>query len=348
MRENAKRLILPIAMATLLVALIASMIIFREKRETVNEVTLYGYFDTYVTIYDYTGGSKADFDASVALVDEALGKYNALFDIYDDAEYVVGIYEINARAGVAPVTVSEELIDFLEFSKEVHTITRGEVNVAMGAVLSLWHDAREAANKDPESAALPDTEALAHAAEHCDINSLVIDREAMTAYLSDPLSSLDVGAVAKGYAEERIAELLAARGCSGYLLDFGGNLRAIGEKPSGEGWTTGVENPSGTPAYSAIFGIKDTAVSTSGVYARYFVADGVRYHHIIDKDTLYPVNTFASVTAVVSDAGMADALSTALFCMSLADGQALISGIDGAGAVWVYPNGEVVKTENIK
>lgn len=348
MKENAKKLILPISMAALAVALIASMIVFREKKETVNEITLYGYFDTYVTIYDYTGGSKADFDASVALIDEALGKYNALFDIYDDVEGVVGIYEINERAGQGAVSVPAELIDFLEFCKEVNTLTGGEVNVAMGAVLSLWHDAREAANKNPESAALPDPEALARAAEHCDISSLVIDREALTAELTDPEASLDVGAVAKGYAEERIAELLAARGSDGYLLDFGGNLRAIGEKPNGDGWTTGVENPSGTPAYSAIFKIKDTAVSTSGVYARYFVVDGVRYHHIIDKDLLFPPTEFSSVTVVVKDAALADALSTALFCKSLLEGKALISQIEGAGAIWVYPNGEVIKTENLK
>ena len=160
--------------------------------------------------------------------------------------------------------------------------------------------------------------------------------------------SLDVGAIGKGYAVERTAEKLAEAGAEGYVLDVGGNLRIIGTKPSGDGFKMGIKDPFDKDGgYSKILVIADTSGVTSGGYERYFTVDGKKYHHIIDKDTLSPADKFASVTVITPDSGLADALSTALFCMDEAVGLSLVESLGQVEAVWVRNDGSVVCSSGI-
>ena len=196
--------------------------------------------------------------------------------------------------------------------------TGGEVNIAMGAVLLLWHDARAAAGKNPAEAKIPDMTALTQASGHTDINSIVIDEENSTVRITDPKARIDVGAIAKGFTTERIARLLIERKITSFVLDFGGNLRVIGEKPDGSGWNTGIRNPDplATTPYVRTLVLKNSSLVTSGTYERFFTVDGVRYHHIIDGETLMPSNRYASVSIHTESSAVADALSTAVFNMT--------------------------------
>ena len=129
---------------------------------------------------------------------------------------------------------------------------------------------------------------------------------------------LDLGGVAKGYASQQVAPLLREEGVDCALIDLGGSIQAMGSSPDGDPWSVGIRDPrSDSPEdYAAVVRVTDQAVVTSGMYERYFEQDGVRYGHIIDPDTGYPVdNGLASVTVVSPDATLADALSTALFVM---------------------------------
>ena len=338
-----------IAVIALSVALIAVLVLSLIKPGEVRKKTYYDLFDTVSTIYDYSGKSDKKFERTVKELEELFYYYDALFDIYAPAEGVTNLYDVNREATKAPVKVDSELLDFLEYSIEIHTLTHGEVNIAMGAVLSLWHDARTAASENPINAKPPSKEALTEAAKHCDITKIILDRDNSTVFLADPLMSLDVGAIAKGYATERAAKLLESKKIKGYALDMGGNLRTLGTKSDGSGWRTGVKNPDAfaeTP-YVYYLTLKNLSAVTSGDYERYFISDGVRYHHIIDSDTLMPASHFASVTIVVEDSGLADALSTALFCMDYESGKAIIEAIDGAFAVWVEKDG-TVKTAGVE
>ena len=136
-----------------------------------------------------------------------------------------------------------------------------------------------------------------------------------------------------------------ARGLTSALVSVGGNLRAIGKKPDGSQWTGGVENPwNASEVYTtdSLFGaainMSDMALVTSGDYQRYFVVDGKRYHHIIDPDTLWPAAYYNGVTVLCPDSGMADCLTTALFCMPLEEGQKLVESLDGVEAMWCTPD----------
>lgn len=239
-------------------------------------------------------------------------------------------------------------MDFLLYAKELYALTNGEMNVMLGSVLSLWHECRELAEEAPETASVPPMDVLKAACEHTDIELLEVDEENNTVRISDSLASIDVGALGKGYAAEMAARTLVELGTDNYLLNIGGNIRCIGAKTDGSDFITGVKDPFAPDALCAAVGIHNSACVTSGIYERYFTVDGVRYHHIIDKDTLQPAAYFASVTVVTENSALADALSTALFCMSREDGLALTEGLGGVDVIWIDNEGNISYTQGLE
>ena len=311
----------------------------QEKKEypTRGKTLSYVYFNTVSTITVHGEISDEDFNSYVKEAEATLSYYHKLFDIYYDYSGVTNLRTVNQKAGKEPVKVDDELLTFLEYCKELFTLTDGKTNVMMGAVLSIWHNYRSDGIYDPRSATIPTDEELDEAAKHISIDSLVIDREAGTVYITDPTASIDVGAIGKGYATERIYEKLKAMGADHVALNIGGNIRTIGVRADGEKWQTGLTNPDKTSSdFAARFQFGDTACVTSGNYERYYLVDGVKYHHIIDPDTLMPSTYFASVTIITEDSALADALSTALFCMSYSEGLELIEQLDkGVEVIWI-------------
>ena len=312
----------------------------------------YDVFDTVTQVIAYCE-SEEEFTRQMDALHADLEVYNQLYDIYNDYDGVVNVKTINDNAGKAPVQVDDRILSMLELARQMYDTTNGKLNVAMGSVLRIWHDHREAAENNQNEAdnTLPTQEELEAAAQHCDINNVVIDDEAKTVYLSDPEMSLDVGSVGKGYAVEMVCQAAQARGLTSALVSVGGNLRAIGTKPDGSQWTGGVENPwDASEVYTntsdSLFGsainMSDMALVTSGDYQRYFVVDGKRYHHLIDPDTLWPATYFNSVTVLSRDSGQADCLTTGLFCMPLEEGQKLVESLDGVEAMWCTPDKQVV------
>lgn len=307
------------------------------------------YFDTVCTVVGYEF-SEEEFNKSCEFIENELEIYNELYDIYKSYDGVNNIKTINKNAGKEPVKVDKKIIDLLKFSKEIYDKTNGTVNIAMGSVLKIWHNHREIGMSEPENATVPENSDLLEANNHTDINNLIIDEENGTVYLNDSKMSLDVGAVAKGYATERIAQDLISQGKTAYTLNFGGNIRTIGNKGDDTPWTAAVTNPDLTAENSTLLRVElsDCVFVTSGSYQRYYEVDGVRYHHIINPETLYPENNFTSVSIYTKDSGIADALSTSLFNLSLEDGKKLIATFEDAQAMWVTPGGEIFYTDGFK
>ena len=305
--------------------------------------TYFDYFDTISNVVGYFD-NDVQFGVVADLVEERISEYHKLYDIYNSYDGITNLCDLNRLYdGVhKKLTVDEKIIDMLLFAKEAYMLTDGETNVCLGALLSLWHEKRENALISPETASLPDEKEMVIAAFNSDINQLIIDEENRTVFIANPNMTLDVGAVAKGYAVEMIAAELESMGLSGISLSVGGNVRVIGTKPGGEAWIAGITNPdlSSEEEYSALLNISSGALVTSGSYQRYYVVNGKSYHHIIDKDTLYPAAYFASVSVWTADSAMADALSTALFAMSYDDGKALVESIADTEAMWITASGE--------
>jgi thiamine biosynthesis lipoprotein len=202
--------------------------------------------------------------------------------------------------------------------------------------------------EDPQNAELPPMDVLREAALHTDINALILDEENGSVTITDPKMTLDVGAIAKGYAVEMVARSLEEQGISGYVLNVGGNIRTVGAKPDGTKWTAGIENSfedqKDEKPYLTYLYLAGESVVTSGSYQRYYVVDGKRYHHIIDPATLMPAETYRSVSVVCADSALGDALSTALFCMDMEQGKALVQSLENVEVLWVFEDGREVRT----
>ena len=300
----------------------------------------YTYFDTVSYVYDYAGDPEERFEENSDAVSQILLDYHQLFDIYHEYSGVTNLCTLNKAAGGEALEVDPKLIDFLLCAREMYDLTDGEMNVMLGSVLRLWHNCREAASENPKEASIPSEEELRRAWTHSGIELLEIDEQKRTVRIADPEASIDVGALGKGYATERAAEYLESVGAEGYVLNIGGNIRCIGDRPDGSGWVTAIRNPDrSSEEFACRIRIRDTACVTSGVYERYFTVKGTRYHHIIDRDTLFPADYFDSLTVITRDSGLADALSTALFCMPEEQGRALAEKLGGVELLWIYPDG---------
>jgi thiamine biosynthesis lipoprotein len=309
------------------------------------------YFDTATKLIGYAE-TQEEFEKDADFVFKEIKTYHQLFDIYNDYEGINNIKTINDNAGIAPVQVDQKLIDMLLFSKEIHDLTDGSVNIAFGSVLGIWHDYREQAINSPGDAKVPPMADLVAASQYTDISKLIIDEQAGTVYLEDRNMRLDVGAIAKGYAVEQVADdSQKIAGIDSLLISLGGNVRSIGVKDAkGTPWSVGVQDPqeeAGTAILHSL-NLVDKSMVTSGDYQRYYILDGVRYHHIIDPRTLMPADHFRSVTVVVEDSGLADGLSTGAFILPLDEAKALIEKVAGAEAVFVLPDGSLEYTDGYK
>jgi len=347
--SNIKKYIPTIA-AILLVVLGIGLTIYQKNSQPEQYKKYYiDAFDTATQIIGYAD-SEEEFAKRADLLNKELIRYHKLYDIYSISEGINNLRTINLNAGKAPVKVDQEIIDLLKFSIDLYEKTDGEINIAMGSVLKIWHNYRTSGINEPETAALPSMESLQKASEHCDINDIIIDEVASTVYLADPEMSLDVGSIGKGYAVQRVAEYAKELGYNNLVINCGGNVISIGSKPDNADWIFGIQNPDLEDANELLkrVSITDKCLVTSGDYQRYYVVDGVEYCHIIDPDTLMPPNYFSAVSIIAEDSGLADALSTALFNMSYEDGLKLINSIENAEAIWVDKDGAIKYSANFQ
>ena len=289
-------------------------------------------FDTVTTIVGFADSEEA-FTRQAQSIHEELQHYHQLFDIYNSYEGLVNLKTINDAAGGDAVQADEAIMALLKDCKDYYALTGGKVNAAMGSVLQLWHTARSDAYSDPLNAYLPDQSQLAEAAKHTDFDQVILDEANSTVRITDPALRLDVGAIAKGWATQKVAENAPA----GLLISVGGNVCATGGKPDGTAWVVGIENPDGGDYLHTVY-VKNECVVTSGDYQRTFPVNGTFYHHIIDPDTLYPSKYFRSVTVICDNSGLADALSTALFLLPVEEGLVLAEKC-GVEAMWLHIDG---------
>ena len=307
-------------------------------------------FDTITKIVAYTD-SKEEFTKYSQLIYDNLKEYHELYDIYNDYPGINNIKTINDNAGIKPVKVDKKIINLLLFAREWYKNTDGEINVAFGAVLKIWHIYRTEGIEDEANAALPKMDKLQEAAKHTDINKLIIDEANSTVFLEDPEMSLDVGAIGKGYATEQVSQIAIKNGFTSGLISVGGNVRAIGNKGvDNKLWNLGIQNPDKESDKSniSIVYLTDLSLVSSGDYERYYTVNGKNYHHIIDSDTLFPSVYFSEVTIICKDSGMADVLSTAIFNMPFEKGLKFINDLPDTEALWVMKNGEIRYSDNFK
>ncbi len=311
-------------------------------------------FDTMITVMAYTQ-DEATFNEFAQKTESLFQKYHQLYDGYNAYPGINNLYTINQEAKNAPVKIDDELYRLLAFCKEHQPKMQGQVNVALGSVLKIWHNARDFSIENPEKAFLPDLDALQKAALHTDFDKVVLDENESTVHFLDPALQLDLGAVAKGYAVQEIANILLEGNVQHFLINAGGNVYAA--KPPLDGrdnWGIAIQDPgsmeagqpSGLP--QLILQLHDWAVVTSGDYQRYYTVNGQRYHHLIDPDTLFPSNHMRSVSVIAKDSGLGDLLSTALFLMPVDEGLAFLKQFPDVHALFILNDLSIKATPGIE
>jgi len=349
--RRISKIIAPLLLILLLVA--GCQAAPKEEAKTQYRNEFFEYFDTVTKVIAYTD-SKEEFDAEFNVIKDEFKRYHELYDTYHTYEGINNLKTINDNAGIEPVKVDQEIIDLILFSREWYEKTNGKANIAMGSVLRVWSEYREEGMDFPDDAKLPPMDLLEEKNKHTDITKIIIDEEKSTVYLEDPEMSLDVGAVAKGFATERISDHMRERGFTSLIISAGGNVRALDKPLDGvrERWGIGIQNPD-----ESIFTDRDSldtvfntniSVVTSGDYQRYYYVDDVKYHHLIDADTLMPGTQFKAVTVVMEDSGLADFMSTTLFLSTLEEGKEMLGKIEGAHAIWVTHDNEIIMTEGFE
>lgn len=321
-----------------------------KEKQLFEDYTISSGFDTIIS-YKMYANSENEFKKAIIKANELFSYYNELFDKYNDYE-INNIKTINDNAGIQPIEVDQEIINLLLLSKQYSELSNNQFDVTLGSVLKIWHDVREKALNN-ESYELPSKDELNQAKVCSGWDKVVIDDEKNTVYLTESCASLDVGAVAKGYATQKVSEMLINDGFTNGFINAGGNLEFLGPKINKDAWRTGILAPSLNNSSQSLVVIplpEQVSFVTSGDYQRYFIHNDEIMHHIIDPDTLYPAKHAKSITILTKDSGIADILSTTLYTMTYQEGLQLIEKLKLNGlevdAVWIYDNLNEIKNES--
>lgn len=314
---------------------------------TKHEKIYYDYFDTITSFQTYTK-TEEEFNKYLELLEKAMLRYHELYNCYNSFDGINNIKTINENAGKKPVEVGPEIIELINFAKEIYKDTDGKINIAYGSVLELWHNARETFIETGNRDVIPSKEELEKKAKYKDIDKIIVDEKNNTVFIEDPNIKLELGAVNKGFAIKKLGKMLVDAGVKNAILSVGGDDLLIGDNPSRENgmWNIAIKNPdtNSDETFRSIVGLKNTTVVTSGDYQRFFEVDGVRYHHIIDTDTNMPAKYFKSVSVVCDDIALADGLSTYLFTVDLDKGKEICKKF-GIEAYWIDLDDNEYKTD---
>lgn len=251
------------------------------------------------------------------------------------------LIDINKASGVSAVNVPADIYPLFARAVFFAEKTDGAFNPAIGGVVKLWNIGFENARK-------PEDRDIQVALSRTDYKDVQLAGTAV--FLKKEGMKLDLGAIAKGFAADELTRIVKQAGIMHAVIDIGGTISAVGVRPDGKRWNIGIRDPrirQGQPIISAP--IENRSISTSGSYERYFEQDGIRYHHIIDPATGYPVQSNMIAVSVFADSATdADALSTACFVLGYKKAVKLLDELPNTEALFIFDDNSVRTTENLK
>ncbi len=252
--------------------------------------------DTVIDITAY--GEKAE-----EAVDAAKAEIYALEGLLSVTDKDSDIYITNTSHGNS-IEISDETYSLIEKSLRLSEETEGNFDISLYNVIKLW------GFTTGEYKVPTDSELESSLANTSSDKITLEDGNRITVSQG---TAIDLGGIAKGYIADKAAQTMKSAGAQYGLISLGGNIRTIGEKPTGEKWRVGIRHPEEN-GYFLTISTAEGSVITSGAYQRNFTQDGITYHHIIDPATGKPSQSDAiSVTIIGSDGAMCDGLSTAVF-----------------------------------
>lgn len=325
--------------------------------DTIVSITVYSmYYNTYA---EYAGdGAESTFaEAADAVISDAF----SLCTYYENtlSRTVEGsdVWNVN-HAGGEPVVCDAETINVVKLGIRYGDLSGGRFDITIGPVSDLWNFN----GTDASEEALPDEAELAEALSHVDYQTVVVDEEASTVQLLDAEAMIDLGGIAKGYIADRVCELLREEGVTGAIVSLGGNIACVGGKPeeyygftagdaSYKNFTIGIESPySDMTSIVGSSQVYDGTMVTSGIYERYITVDDVQYHHILDVETGYPVESDVVGVTLLGPSGTSvdcDALATICLILGSEEGYALIGEQDGLEAAFILTDDSILLTDGM-
>ncbi|MGR3179701.1 MAG: FAD:protein FMN transferase, partial [Candidatus Anammoxibacter sp.] len=236
-----------------------------------------------------------------------------------------------------------ELLDVIEQSIRYSRMTNGAFDITVYPLVNLWGFFGNTSGRI--TGYMPDERELQALLPAVSYKNIKILHIASTGHAQGSLffknskTQIDLGAIGKGYAVDKVVEVFRREGIKSVLINFSGNIYALGVPPERENWTIGLKDPfDASNSVIGSFKIRDKAVATSGDYERYFVRNNIKYTHIIDPRTGWPVSGVLSVTIICETAIMADALSTGVFVLGHEKGLKLIERLDGVEGIIIFEN----------
>jgi len=281
---------------------------------------------------------------------EVVAAFEAIFQEFDRLEGLLSnwqedsdVQRLNAAAGKHPVRVGTELRDVLQAARQISDWTGGKFDVTFGVMSGLWRF-----DYQDQDGRIPDHNEVVRRRALINYRDLEVDERNGVAFLRREGMVVNVGGIGKGYAVDRARAILHDRRFRDFLIQFGGDMYAAGREGD-RAWKLGIQDPRG-PANRifATVDVSDSTFSTSGDYARSFLKDGRRYHHILDPATGEPSQGCRSVTILTGSATIADGLSTGVFVLGPERGMALIEQLPDVEGIIVSSKNEVLVSSGLK
>lgn len=309
--------------------------VFAEKSEDSLDGTKF-IMNTVITIKLHAGGSEDIIKAMFDKLDE--------LDQLMSLEYMTSdVSQINKKAGLEMVTVSNETLEVIKKSISYSELSEGYFDISFGPLIEVW-------DINAEQTIVPNSQEVSHALSLISYRDIKIQGNLVG--LNDENMSIDLGGIAKGYAADIIADMAVKEGVTSGIVNIGGNILVIGSKTNSKSgkFSIGIQNPFALRnGYLGIINVENATVVTSGNYERYFEVNGRRYHHILDKDTGYPVDNGVTAVSVVAERSIdADALSTVIYILGIEEGMELIESLQNTECLFITNDNEIVLSSGMK
>lgn len=268
-----------------------------------------------------------------AVVDE-MNRIDRLMSPYKEQSE---LSKINRIAHQAPLQITQEMFELLEKSEHFSKLTRGAFDISFSSVGYLY-DYREKIK--------PNQQQIAELKQAINYRKIILDKAKQTVFFKDSRIKIDLGGIAKGHAVDQCIGILQAAGVTNAYVNAGGDSRLLGRK-NNRLWYIGIKHPRNPDKLLVNLPLEEVSLSTSGDYERYFEKDGIRYHHIIDPKTGDSAREVHSATILANDSTTADALSTSIFILGVAQGMELINSMPEVSAIMVNAQGKLFVSQDL-
>lgn len=327
---------IPITMLCLAMTLVAGCIEIQPTSPPVVSKRIQMHMGTLVTITAVASDKDVANRAIQAGFDEIKRLERLLSTWRSNSE----LSHVNAEAGLQPVRVSRETLELVVRSMEMAQLTDGGFNIAVGPAMEAW--------SFTERQHIPRDKELQQLRSLVDWTNIQINNEARTIFLPHKGMRVDIGGIGKGYAADRAVEQMKQAGAIGGVVALSGDIKTFGIFPGRSGFPVGIRHPRQEGALIAMIDLTDEAISTAGDYERFFERDGVRYHHILDPQTLRPARGCQSVTVIAKEGAVADGLDTGIFVLGPTRGMELVERLQDVEAIIIDDEGRVTVSSGLR